>query len=204
MKEKELWVIYLQYPELNPEKVTALLDKNDNVKYFLHVGEDGEMEKANEGQRFFETKELADIALDEYRHGLIAKMKDVKDYLIAMENMKYLEDELFAFKESDYLPRRLRRDDNIWMERADFLRSKYDKLLDFVRYGFVNIKGDSFKLSDVKGIKWGKEKAEMRLSDGSVKQTAGQIEYEFISDLFGPNTSDYTYTRLDKHEKDTE
>jgi hypothetical protein len=79
-----------------------------------------------------------------------------------------------------------------------------DYLIDIIRTGFINIKGVSFKVEDVRHIIWGKNKAEVSLTDNRTVETGSEADFSIIKLLFGKNNSKFTSRRLDAEPKNEE
>ena len=66
----------------------------------------------------------------------------------------------------------------------------------------VTLKADTFRIEDVKQVRWGNERVEVLLTDGRTVETADRWEFNVVAQLFGGNIGSYTYTRLNKNEKE--
>jgi hypothetical protein len=109
------------------------------------------------------------------------------------------DDDPLHFTEEDYLPScnlSRRNNSSFWEKRFNSVSDINDYLLDIVRTGFINIKGDSFKVKDIKHIKWGEKKAEIILTDDRKIETGNNTEFDIVKFLVGKNNSHYTYNRL--------
>ena len=207
LEKRTMGYVDFAYLCYDAKAVTAVYDtESGKVELYRPDEDSNEWYSPNEREHFFGTVEEAAKALDEQKHKMIAKMKEVKDYIDAMGEWEPDKDENspFHFDRQDYLPYHIWRntygDDN-WTERERQRLAKENKYLkDIIATGFINIHGDTFRTEDVQRICWGKEKAELVLKDGKKVTTCSETERNIVKLIYGSNTSECTYTRLDDDE----
>lgn len=199
IEKKTMGYIDLEYPQYEAKPVTVIVN-SETGKVELYHPDDDDWYEPRDCDRFYPTVEEANAVLEKYKQELVAKAKEVKEYVETMNNWLHEqeEDSPLAFDEDDYLPPRNRQyDDTSYYENKNKKLQRENKYLcDIIRTGFINIKGDSFKVDDVMHIKWGKEKAEIHLTGDRIVETVNDLEFETIEKIFGYNLSNYTYSRL--------
>ena len=201
-----MWVNWKNCPQDDPYTTTVLIDSESNEVQFY--GEDV-LYKPNGLQVFYDTKEDAEAGREQIKHELMDKMPEVKAYLDIMDDVCQDEDEnsFFRFKLGDFLGcfaykvERFNRY-SYTSEDYDTLDSLVDLMTDYIHTGFLTIRADSFKAEDVERIKWGSKRAEIVLKAGKSIETSNEAERMLIKKIFGYKRSEYSYTHLDKEEKD--
>lgn len=197
-----------KYPQYEAKAVTVIADgKTGKVEIYRADDNDTEWYEPNEKEHFYPTVEEADAALKQHRQELIDRMDEVRDYVDAMNGWlcEIDENSPFQFEESDYLPYRnqgVNLDDSVYIRQRDRARKQIAYLLSIIRTGFINIEADSFRMEDVKQIMWGKDKAEIILTDGRKAKTCSRVEFYLIRNLFGDNNSGATYDYLSGGDSD--
>ena len=197
-----------EYPASAPRVVTAIVDnETGNVVTYQYVEDDDSWYQPTELDKFFATIDEAKEALTEEKQRLHGMMKGAKEYIVIMDNWRENredDDKEFEFEENDYLPyRHLIK--NTWEDRYegyyDKAMKKLNYLCDYIRTGFLNVRGASFRKEDVKAIKWGNKKAALFFEDGENRvETSNETEFEIVTMLFGGNNSTYTYPSLNAKE----
>jgi hypothetical protein len=202
IEKKTMGYADFAYPGYEAKVVTVIVD-SETGKVELYRPEENESEwyTPNKNEHFYPTIEDATDALKKHQQEMFDKMGKVKDYIEVMNNWKdnMTDDDPLHFNEEDYLPSRnfsRRIKASYWESRFNEVSNINDYLLDIVRTGFINIKGDSFKVKDIKHIKWGEKKAEIILTDDRKIETGNNTEFDIVKFLVGKNNSHYTYTRL--------
>lgn len=202
IEKKTMGYADFAYPNYESKVVTVIVDSETGKVELYRLYEDGsEWYTPNKYDHFYPTIEDATDALKKHQQEMFDKMGKVKDYIEVMNNWKdnMTDDDPLHFNEEDYLPSRnfsRRIKASYWESRFNEVSNINDYLLDIVRTGFINIKGDSFKVKDIKYIKWGEKKAEIILTDDRKIETGNNTEFDIVKFLIGKNNSHYTYTRL--------
>lgn len=192
------------YPDNEAQAVTVIIDSETGNVDTYRIRD--EWYTPSETDHFYDTVEKAAEALDAYKHELIAKMKDIRKDLHALSEWEPDEDvnDQFHFNRRDYLPY------SIWAVayghegswRNLYLEKKKENryLRDIIRTGFMNVRGESFRREDVERIAWGVGKVELTLKGGRKVTTCNNTEFEVVCFLFGENSSEYCYKRLNEPE----
>ena len=206
LEKRTMWVNWRNCPQDDPYTTTVLIDSESKEVQFY--GED-ELYQPNGLQVFYDTKEEAEAGREQIKHELMDKMPEVKAYLDIMDDVCQDEDEnsFFRFKLGDFLGcfaykvERFNRY-SYTDEAYDTLDSLIDLMTDYIHTGFLTIRADSFRAEDVERIKWGSKRAEIVLKGGKSIETSNESERMFIQKIFGHKYSRYSYTHLDKDEKE--
>ena len=186
--------------------VTVIVDsETGKVELYRPNEDESDWYTPTKYDHFYPTIEEATDALTKHRQEMFDKMGEIKSYIEVMNNWVYdvADDDPLHFTEEDYLPSRnvsIREKNSYWEKRYNSVCKENKYLLDIIRTGFISIKGDSFKVEDIKHIKWGKEKAEIILADDRTIKTGNNTEFNIIEYLFGENNSNFTYTRLNEED----
>lgn len=203
IEKKTMGYVDFEYTCYEAKAVTVIVDsETGKVELYRPNEDEDEWYTPNENDHFYPTVEDAADALMKHKQEMFDKMGEVKNYLDAMDNWKsygIAEDDPLHFTEKDYLPYCIQRkgtSESYWEERYKEVDKTNDYLLGIVRTGFINVKGDSFKVDDIKHIKWGEHKVEIILNDDRIIETGNKTEFNIIEYLFGKNISKFTYTRL--------
>ena len=210
IEKKTMGYADFEYPGVEAKAVPVFVDSETGEVLLCNpYDDDDEWHKPGKKDHFYPTVDEANLAIKQLRQELFNMMGEVKDHIITMNNWLGCEDEdsPLHFTEEDYLPHRNRVQTgrNSYYEKEYYRVDKMNNyLLDIIRTGFINIKGCSFKVEDVRHIKWGKNKAEIVLTDNRVALTDSETEFSIIKLLFGKNYSNFTYRRLDAVPKDDE
>lgn len=202
IEKKTMGYADFAYPAYEAKVVTVIVD-SETGKVELYRPDENESDwfTPSKSEHFYPTIEDATDALKKHKQEMFDKMGEVLDYIEAMNSWVYQieDDDPLHFTEEDYLPSRnlsSRYRTSYWEKRFNEVSDINDYLLDIVRTGFINIKGNSFKVKDIKHIKWGKTKAEIILTDDRKIETGDNTEFSIIKMLVGRNNSHYTCTRL--------
>ena len=202
IEKKTMGYADFAYPGYEAKVVTVIVD-NETGKVELYRPDENESEwyTPNKNEHFYPTIEDATDALKKHKQEMFDKMGEVLNYIEVMNTwQEYMtDDDPLHFTEEDYLPSRnlsYRSRTPYWEKRFNEVSDINDYLLDIIRTGFINIKGDSFKVKDIKHIKWGEKKAEIILTDDRKIETGNNTEFDIVKFLVGKNNSHYTYTRL--------
>lgn len=189
------------YPGMEVEPVTVIINTETGKVEIFEV--EDEWYPAKETDHFYDTVEQAVNALDDYKRELIGKMEKVKTYLEVMSEWEPDKDENspFHFDRQDYLTDTLwcytyDRDNTLSGRECERLFKENKYIREYIRTGFLNIRGNSFMKNDVIHIRWGKEKAELMTRDGGRVTTCNETEFSIVKMIFGNNTSRHTYNRL--------
>lgn len=207
IEKKTMGYAEFDYPANEAKAVTVVMNsETGEVELYRPQEDENEWFTPSDGDHFYPTVDEAAAALDKHRHELIAKMEDVKAYVEVMNNWRYYvkKGDPFYFTDGDYLPyqnTREARDDAYYKREAKRSEKENDIMRGIFRKGFVNVRGNSFRLDDVQALKWGEKCVEIVLTNGKLVQTSTEAEFNVITYLFGSNTSDYTYTHLNKEEE---
>ena len=206
LEKRTMWVNWKNCPQDDPYTVTVLIDSESKEVHFY--GED-ELHQPNGLQVFYDTKEEAEAGREQIKHWLMDKMPEVKAYLDIMDDVCQDKDEnsFFRFKLVDFLgcfAYKVERFNKYSYSDEDYntLDSLIDLMTDYIHTGFLTIMADSFRAEDVERIKWGSERAEIVLKGGKSIKTCNAPERMLIQKLFGRKRSQYSYTHLDKEDKD--
>ena len=206
LEKRTMWVNWRNCPQDDPYTVTVLIDSESKEVHFY--GED-ELYQPNGLQVFYDTKEEAEAGREQIKHWLMDKMPEVKAYLDIMDDVSQDEDEnsFFRFKLGDFLgcfAYKVERYNMYSYTDAEYntLDSLIDLMTDYIHTGFLTIRADSFRAEDVERIKWGSKRAEIVLKGGKSVETCNEPERMLIQKLFGHKQSHYSYTHLDKEDKD--
>lgn len=201
-----MWVNWRNSPQDDPYTTTVLIDSESKEVQFY--GKD-ELYQPNGLQVFYDTKEEAEAGREQIKHELMDKMPEVKAYLDIMDEVCQDEDEnsFFHFKLRDFLGSfawKIERYSRCSYTEKDYreLDMLVDLLTDYIHTGFLTIRADSFRTEDVERIKWGSKRAEIVLKGGKSVETCNESERMLIQKLFGHKQSQYSYTHLDKEDKD--
>lgn len=202
IEKKTMGYVDFEYPQYEAVAATVIVDTETGKVETYNQGDD-EWYKPDEKDRFYPTLEEANAALMKHKQELYSKMSDVKKYVETMNNWRreQKDEDNLKFEEEDYLPysnRKTNCDDSYYRKQLGAAEKENEYLYSIIRTGFINIKGDSFKVDDVEHIKWGELKAELSLTGGRKVETSNDVEFCVIKNLFGKNHSGYTYTRLNE------
>jgi hypothetical protein len=210
IEKKTMGYVNFEYPGVEAKAVPVFVDsEKDEVLLCNPYDDDDEWYKPSEKEHFYPTVDEANLAIKKLRQEMFNMMGQVRDYIEAMNNWlgSEGEDSPLHFTEEDYLPYRNRAQTT----HSSYYEKEYrrvdkmnDYLIDIIRTGFINIIGNSFKVEDVRHIKWGKNRAEVILTDDRTIETCSGAEFSIIKILFGKNNSNFTYRRLDAVPKDEE
>ena len=202
IEKKSMVYADFAYPGHEAKVVTVIVDsETGKVELYRPCEDESDWYTPNKNEHFYPTIEEATDALKKHKQEMFDKMGEVLDYIEAMNNWhEYItDDDPLHFTEEDYLPSRNisnRIRTPYWEKRFNEVTDINDYLLDIVRTGFINIKGDSFKVKDITHIKGVENKAEIILTDDRKIETGNYTEFNIIKLLIGKNNSRYTYTRL--------
>ena len=196
------------YPRIKETTVNVFFNTDTNKVELLQEYEDDDdcWRAPSETDRFFPTAEEARKAMDEYKHGLIAKMPEIKLYLKSMIEFGRPEDknDPLYFEYEDYLPwqyeKTHRDDDGYNRKRADRLEKENELLVHALVRRMLSIGADTFHIENVEHIQWGDHKAELHLKDGRNIIAKENWEFNVITYIFGRNISGFTYVRLNEKE----
>jgi hypothetical protein len=206
IEKKTMGYVNFEYPGVEAKAVPVFVDsETEEVLLCNPYDDDDEWYKPSEKEHFYPTVDEANLAIKKLRQEMFNMMGQVKDYIKAMNNWlgSEGEDSPLHFTEEDYLPCRNRTPNthSLYYEKVDKMN---DYLIDIIRTGFINIKGVSFKAEDVRHIIWGKNKAEVSLTDNRTVETGSEVDFSIIKLLFGKNNSKFTSRRLDAEPKNEE
>ena len=210
IEKKTMGYVNFEYPGVDAKAVPVFVDSETGEVLLCNpYDDDDEWYKPSEKEHFYPTVDEANLAIKKLRQEMFNMMGQVRDYIEAMNNWLGGEDEdsPLHFTEEDYLPYRNRAQTTHSSYYEDEYRrvvKKNDYLIDIIRTGFVNIKGVSFKVEDVRHIIWGKNKAEVSLTDNRTVETGSEADFSIIKLLFGKNNSKFTSRRLDAEPKNEE
>ena len=210
IEKKTMGYVNFEYPGLDAKAVPVFVDSEKGEVLLCNPYDDeDEWYKPSEKEHFYPTVDEANLAIKKLRQEMFNMMGQVRDYIEAMNNWLGGEEEgsPLHFTEEDYLPycNKARANRNSYYEQEYYRVDKMkNNLSDIIRTGFINIKGDSFKVEDVRHIKWGKNRAEVILTDDRAIETCSGAEFSIIKLLFGMNNSNFTYRSLDAVPKDEE
>ena len=158
---------------------------------------------------FYDTKEEAEAGREQIKHELMDKMPEVRAYLNIMDDVCQDEDEnsFFRFKLNDFLgcfAYKVEKFNKYSYSDEDYntLDSLIDLMTDYIHTGFLTIRADSFRAEDVERIKWGSKRAEIVLKGCKNVETSNNAERMLIQKIFGYKRSRFSYTHLDKEEKE--
>lgn len=206
LEKRTMWVNWKNSPQDDPHTTTVLIDSESNEVQFY--GED-ELYHPNGLQVFYDTKEEAETGREQIKHELMDKMPEVKAYLNIMYGVCQDEDEnsFFRFKLGDFLGSfawKIERFNRCCYTEKEYseLYMLVDLLTDYIHTGFITIRADSFRAEDVERIKWGSKRAEIVLKGFKSVETCNEPERMLIQKLFGHKQSQYSYTHLDKEDKE--
>ena len=206
LEKRTMWVNLKNSPQDEPYTTTVLIDSESNEVQFY--GED-ELYRPDGWQLFYDTKEEAEAGREQIKHELMDKMPEVKDYLDIMNHVSQDEDEnsFFRFKLGDFLgcfAYKVERFNRYSYSSKDYeeIDTLVDLLTDYIHTGFLTIRADSFRAEDVERIKWGYKRAEIVLKGGKSVETCNNSERMLIQKIFGYKRSGYSYTHLDKEDKE--
>lgn len=193
-------------PSNNATDVIAIIDTTNNKVEMFSYNEEDERDlewlAPSETDRFFPTVKDAKTALDNYKRELLDKMPEMKRYLSAMCELERPKDENdpFYFDYKDFLPYPYLdyHEDNYYKNEYVRLNKENELLIQAIRQHTLSIAADTFRIEDVRLIKWGKERAELTLANGHTVITTNEIELYVVKYLFGKNFTDITYTRLNQ------
>lgn len=209
IEKRTMGYVDFQYPGIDAKSVAVIYNiETEKVELYRPDDDCNEWYSPNYHDRFYGTVEEANKALEDHKNELIAKMEEVKEYLKTMDEWEPDEDENspFHFDRRDYLTYSLFRntygDDGLAERERQRLNKENKYLKGIIATGFINVRGDSFKVEDIESICWGNDKAELKLKDGHKITTCNETEFNIITLLFGHNISEYTYPRL--NDKDDE
>ena len=206
------------YPQCEAKAVAVMTDTESGKVVIYKPCEDDETtwEEPNDQEHFYPTVEDAQQALERHRRELREMMPKVKQWIIQMDELRNGldrkpdgadEDEWRKahpewFSCEDYLPDRYCSGGSYWLEESDRLVYERNLLLQVIRTGFVNIRGNQVRIDDVESVCWGRYRAELVLKGGRTVDTAKNYEFNVVCDLFGANVSGYTYPRLNRKAED--
>lgn len=204
IEKRTMGYVDFGFPDIEAQAVTVIIDSETGKVDTYRIRD--EWCTPSETDHFYDTVEKAAEALDEYKHELIAKMKDIRKDLHALSEWEPDEDvnDPFHFNRRDYLPYSLWAgaygDEDSW--RNLYLEKKKENryLRDIIRTGFMNVRGESFRREDVERIAWGMRKVELTLKGGRMVTTCNNTEFEVVCFLFGENSSEYCYKHLNEPE----
>ena len=208
LEKRTMWVHWKNSPQHDPYTTAVLIDSESKEVQFY--GED-ELYQPNGLQVFYDTKEEAEAGREQIKHELMDKMPEVKSYLDIMDDVSQDEDEnsFFRFKLGDFLGSfawKVERFNRYSYSSEDYdtLDSLIELMTDYIHTGFLTIRADSFRAEDVERIKWGSKRAEIVLKGGKSIETSNESERMLIQKIFGYKRSRFSYTHLDKEEKEDE
>ena len=201
LEKRTMWVNWRNCPQDDPYTVTVLIDSESKEVQFY--GED-ELYQPNGLQVFYDTKEEAEAGREQIKHELMDKMPEVKAYLDIMDDVCQDEDEnsFFRFKLGDFLgcfAYKVERFNRYSYSSEDYseLDTLVDLLTDYIHTGFL-----TFRAEDIERVKWGSKRAEIVLKGGKSVETCNNSERMLIQKIFGYKRSGYSYTHLDKEDKE--
>lgn len=202
IEKKTMGYVDFEYPQCEAKAVAVIIDsETGKVELYRPDENDNDWYATKELEHFYPTVDEANTALKKYRNDLLSRMGEVKQYVEIMNNwLVEQEGDNQKFEERDYLPSKNRRGsrDSYYEKEYERVDKLNDYLIAIIRTGFINIKGESFKVEDVKHIKWGKYRAELILTDDRHIESGHLYEFDVIKYLFGSNFSQYTFPRLDE------
>lgn len=208
IEKRTMWVNWRNSPQDDPRPTTVLIDSESSEVQFY--GEN-ELYQPNGLQVFYDTKEEAEAGREQIKHELMDKMPEVKSYLDIMDDVEQDEDEnsFFRFELKDFLgcfAWKVERYNKYCYSDKDYsiLDKLIDLMTDYIHTGFLTIRADSFRAEDVEHIKWGSKRAEIVLKGGKSIETSNESERMLIQKIFGYKRSLFSYTHLDKEEKEDE
>lgn len=210
IEKKTMGYADFEYPGENAKAVPVFVDSETGEVLLCNpYDDDDEWHKPGKKDHFYPTVDEANLAIKKFRQELFNMMGQVRDYIETMNNWLGCEDKdsPLHFTEEDYLPycNKNKVANKLYYEQEYYRVNKINFYLsDIIRTGFINIKGDSFKVEDVRHIKWGKKRAKVILTDDRAIETSSEAEFSIIKLLFGTNNSNFTYRSLDAVPKDDE
>jgi hypothetical protein len=210
IEKKTMGYVNFEYPGVEAKAVPVFVDSETGEVLLCNpYDEEDEWYKPSEKEHFYPTVDEANLAIKKLRQEMFNMMGQVKDYIEAMNSwVPYVDDDdPLHFTEEDYLPSRnssSRSRTPYWEKRFNDVSNINDYLMCIVRTGFINIKGNSFKVEDVRHIIWGKNMAEVILTDDRAIETGSEADFSIIKLLFGKNNSKFTSRRLDAEPKNEE
>ena len=218
IEKKTMGYVDFDYPQCDAKAVTVMADtETGQVEARRSTDdEDDDWYTPRMSDHYYPTIDEAQKALEDHRKELRELMPKVRNWVEQMDHLSYGlekmpekadEDEWRKthpdfFTREDYLPYQYaRKNDTTWKDRKISRLEKMNRMLtDVAVTGFLNIRGDQFRIDDVEHVRWGEECAELILKNGLAVKTAGDYDYNVVCALFGSNVSTYTYTRLKKEE----
>lgn len=220
IEKKTMGYVDFGYPQYEAKTVTVMTETETGVVELFKPEEDSsEWQQPDENEHFYATLQEAQEALAARRKELRELMPRVKEWVEQMDNLRETvkekpgeDDDEYEwrkehpeyFSKHDYLPYRYakRGDDDYYEGEFNRCRKERDMIVGLFRTGFLNIRGDQFRLSDVESVRWGNGCAEVVLKGGKAVKTVADFDYNVVGYLFGQNVSGFTYTRLEKDKED--
>lgn len=146
---------------------------------------------------FFNTKEEADEhALTTYNE-LKSKCKEIKELIERIDNIDNPANK-YSIKREEYIPSWILNKENYYDEYYKE-RKKNRNLRKALISGYININAETFKISDVRSIRWceknGENFATIILNNGDEIKTHNDYEFYIIEDIFGENNSGMVYKK---------
>ena len=206
------------YPQYEAKVVTVMADTETGVVELYKPEEDDDAwQQPNDNEHFYPTLDEAQQALEAHRKELRELMPKVKEWVRQMDCLREMQDRM----PDDVDEEEWRKDHPDFFDKEDFVpynfahsgeSSYYQKysariekeeklLIQVIRYGMLTLKADTFRIEDVRQVRWGNERAEVLLTDDRTIETADKWEFNVVEYLFGGNIGGYTYTRLNKQER---
>ena len=207
------------YPQYEAKVVTVMADIETGVVELYKPEEDDDAwQQPNDNEHFYPTLEDAQQALEAHCKELRELMPKVKEWVRHMDCLREKQESMpddadeeewrkehpDYFNREDFLPYDIAHsgDSKYYQRRANYLENENKLLAQAAVLGTLTLKADTFRIEDVKQVRWGNERVEVLLTDGRTVDTADRWEFNVVAQLFGGNIGSYTYTRLNKNEKE--
>lgn len=192
---RTMWHADFTYPQDGVECVEVLYDtEKKEVQYYKSEG-DTDFFDPSEDNRFFFTQKEAENALEKYCQSLLDKMAEVKKYLEVMGNFRVKKDNKYYHEKKEYMPNYMAEslENSYYQKRYEKEAKENEYLRMYIRTGYLNVYGYSFRIDEIKRIVWGEDKATIELKDGAMISTSSQAEFEAVNVIAGCNVSDKTW-----------
>ena len=198
MKKQTMWLVDNR---LYIYQVDVIMD-GKKPAYYIYLPQDEDDEDTDsetahvwkDNLTVFSSKKDAEKYADERRQKIFLQMAEVKKFV---ENIDSIDMGDYKFEEKDYLG--FKANDNFYEKKCKSLGRLNTMYENYILRGTINIDAWTFKLADVKAVKWCKNKdgyfARVILNDDTEARTHTIEEYEFVQDLFGDNKSDRVFNQ---------
>ena len=218
IEKKTMGYADFNYPQYEAKVVTVMADTETGlVELYRPDDEENDWQQPNDNEHFYPTLDEAQEALQAHRKELRELMPKVAKWVSQMDNLREKQERMpddadkdewrekhpDYFTRDNFLPYNIAHnsESNYYQRHSNYLEKENKLLAQAAVLGTLTLKADTFRIDDVKYVRWGNERAEVLLKDDRTVETADKWEFNVVARLFGGNIGSYTYTRLNKKER---